>query len=280
MDRDPGDALTRMTYAWNDIERTLASDDAVLSEALAAAYSVEALFDYNDFNDECTYFVIRFDVHDDTARAAAAVAEQKRHIIGRAIRQHSQPWHSRDFLRIEVAARRPPEGEICGRQGAAPPAAAGAIASASHAVARLNSPSVITAWQKCLTRVSSDPEGAITSARSLLESTLKTILEDLGEPYKDGADLPVLYRQVASRLRLAPGDHSEQAFKQILSGCQNIVTGLGTVRNRDGDAHAPGRKGYRATTRHAQLAVNAAGTVASFLIATAEHRATSDSPPV
>lgn len=268
-----------MSYVWNDIERTIATESSTLAGALTAAYSVEALFDYNDFNDECTFFVIRFDVHDGDARRAAAEAEQNRYVIERAIRQHFQPWHSREFLRIEVGARRPAEGQICGRGGTLPPGAAGAIVSASHAIERLNASSVTTAWHKCLSRVSSDPEGAITSARSLVESTLKTILDDIGEPYNDGADLPVLYRQVASKLRLAPGDHTEQAFKQILSGCQSIVNGLGTVRNRDGDAHGPGRKGYRAMTRHAELAVNAAGTMACFLIATAEHRATHHSPP-
>ena len=86
-----------MIYAWNDIEHTIANEDAALAVALTAAYSVVALLGYNSFNDECTYFVIRFDVHDGDARAAARVSEEKRYVIERAIRQHSQPWHSREL---------------------------------------------------------------------------------------------------------------------------------------------------------------------------------------
>lgn len=47
-----------------------------------------------------------------------------------------------------------------------------------------------------------------------------------------------------------------------------MVNGLGTLRNRLGDAHGQGAKTVRPAPRHAELAVNLAGSVALFLVAT------------
>lgn len=61
------------------------------------------------------------------------------------------------------------------------------------ATVRLNADSVRDAWDKAIGRRENDPNGAITMARTMLESTLKTILADRGISYKDSDDLPTLY---------------------------------------------------------------------------------------
>lgn len=124
------------------------------------------------------------------------------------------------------------------------------------------------AWQKALERRERDPEGAITAARTLLETTCKAILEQQGVAYDDEADLPALYHAAAVTLNLAPEQHHEDLFKRILGGCQSVVNGLGTLRNKLSDAHgrAPGRS--RPLARHAALAVNLAGAMAMFLVET------------
>lgn len=122
------------------------------------------------------------------------------------------------------------------------------------------------AWQKALTRAESDPEGALTAARTLLESVCLHILgEDEGtvESAKRD-DLPKLYRRTSEMLNLAPSQHTEQVFKQILGGCTQVVEGLGALRNRLGDAHGKGRRPVRVSPRHAHFAVNLAGAVALF----------------
>lgn len=131
-------------------------------------------------------------------------------------------------------------------------------------------------WLRALERRNEDPEAAITAARTLLESTCKHILDDLGESYEDRFDLPKLYRLTAEQLNLAPSQHTEQIFKQILGGCQAVVEGLGAVRNRLSDAHGKGRRPVKPAPRHAELAVNLAGTMATFLIQTWEKKKTGD----
>jgi hypothetical protein len=140
----------------------------------------------------------------------------------------------------------------------------------ADATQRLNSDSVRDAWDKAIARRDSDPEGAITAARSLLESTIKVILEDRGASYRDRDDLPALYTAVSKELALAPSAHTEQSFKQILGGCHSVVVGLGSLRSKAGDAHGHGRRNYRPAARHATLAVNLAGSMALFLIETHE----------
>ena len=123
-------------------------------------------------------------------------------------------------------------------------------------------------WQKALDRRIDDPEGAITAARTLVETVCKHILDDIGIGYPDDADLPKLWSITAEQLNLAPQQHQEGLFKQILGNCQSVVNNLGAIRNRVGDAHGHGRNPVKPKPRHAELAVNLAGTMASFLVET------------
>jgi hypothetical protein len=131
---------------------------------------------------------------------------------------------------------------------------------------------VRAAWQKALDRRGTDPEGAITAARALLETVCKHILDDAGKQYPDDVDLPKLYALTADVMNLAPHQHQESVFRAILGNCQAVVNHLGAIRNKIGDAHGQGRRPVRPKPRHAELAVNLAGTVASFLVATWQDR--------
>jgi hypothetical protein len=83
-------------------------------------------------------------------------------------------------------------------------------------------------------------------------------------------ELSELYKMTAKELNLSPDQHNEPIFKQILGGCSGIVNGLGTLRNKYGDAHGSSPITVKPKPRHAELAVNLAGTMALFLISTYE----------
>ncbi len=138
----------------------------------------------------------------------------------------------------------------------------------SESIQVVDSASIHEAWQKALERRSTDPEGAITSARTLVESVCKHILDATGVTYEDEAKLPTLYKLTSKCLNLAPGQHTERVFKQILSGCHSVVEGLGSLRNHHGDAHGKGTSVVKPAPRHAELAVNLSGAMASFLLQT------------
>ena len=132
----------------------------------------------------------------------------------------------------------------------------------------LDSGQILGAWKKALDRRSSDPEGAITMARSLLESVCKHLLEEMEKSHDRKDDLPALYHNVAEELHLSPSQHSEEIFSRILGSAQQVVEGLGAVRNRHSDAHGNSDGAGRPSGRHAELAVNLAGSTAAFLVKT------------
>jgi hypothetical protein len=100
----------------------------------------------------------------------------------------------------------------------------------------------------------------------------KHILDEYGIAYDEKDDLPKLYGLTAEQLKLSPSQHTEQIFKQILGGCKSVVEGLGALRNKLSDAHGKGKKSAKPSPRHAELAVNLAGSMATFIVSTWEKR--------
>ncbi|MBY3093331.1 abortive infection family protein [Rhizobium laguerreae] len=142
----------------------------------------------------------------------------------------------------------------------------------SEALTSFDEAGVHAVWQRAVARRETDPEGAITLARTLIETVCKHIIDGSSETYNETDELPRLYRIAAGCLNLAPDKHTEDTFKRILGGCQTIVEGLGAIRNKLSDAHGRGPKTLRASGRHAALAVNLAGAMAMFLVETAKEQ--------
>jgi len=132
----------------------------------------------------------------------------------------------------------------------------------------LNSESINRAWKKALERQANDPEGAITAGRTLLETVCKHILEKKEIIYDEKIEFHQLYKLVSDCLNLSPEQHTEKLFKQILGGCSAVVNGLGSLRNKLGDAHGKSMKHVRPLSRHAKLVVNLAGSMSLFLVET------------
>lgn len=125
---------------------------------------------------------------------------------------------------------------------------------------------------KCDQKIlSTDYDGAITNARSLVEAVLFEIEGRLDgtRPNYDG-DLPKLYKRVQKLLNLDPdkGDLTP-SLKEILRGLVNIISGLAPLRNKMGDAHVRTHKPER---HHAKLAVNSAKTFTDFVIDSLEYQ--------
>jgi hypothetical protein len=139
---------------------------------------------------------------------------------------------------------------------------------ASDLLRKFDADGAHTVWQKALARRHTDPDGAITSARTLLETVCKRILDESKETYSDKDDLRALYRAVSLTLQLAPSQYTEEAFRCILGGATSVVEALGSLRNKIGDAHGQGGKPVRPSPRHAHLAVDLAGAMATFLVDT------------
>lgn len=121
--------------------------------------------------------------------------------------------------------------------------------------------------------VVNDPALAIGTAKELIETVCKTILEARGIAFSKTAELPELVKATAKTLELTPDDVPDKAkaadiIKRLLSNLGSITQGVAELRNQHGTGHGKkaGTKGLG--SRHAKLAVGAASTIAVFFIET------------
>ncbi len=125
---------------------------------------------------------------------------------------------------------------------------------------------------KCEKKLESkDYDGAITNARSLVESVLVDLESRLdNDASKYDGNLPRLYGRVRKLLNLDPaGKDADDVLRPILTGLVSVVSGLAATRNKMSDAHV---RTYRPHRHHARLAVNAAKTLVDFLLDSYEYQ--------
>jgi hypothetical protein len=103
----------------------------------------------------------------------------------------------------------------------------------------LNFDTLHQAWRDALQRRVDDPDGGITSARTLLETVCKHILDAVGVPYEDRFDLPKVYRLTAETVGLAPSQQTEALLRQVTGGCTAAVEGIGGMRKALGRVRWP-----------------------------------------
>lgn len=123
--------------------------------------------------------------------------------------------------------------------------------------------------KKCNSKIADkDFEGAVTNARTLIESICLYILEAKSKLKCDyDGNLIKLYKSVASLLKMSPGDYEDDNLRQILSGVFSIINGVSGLRNAFSDSHgsAPSKTIYKIDERHAILTVNLAKTITEYL---------------
>ena len=127
--------------------------------------------------------------------------------------------------------------------------------------------------------VENDPGLAIGTAKELVETCCKTILEKHGIQMEKNLDLPQLTKKACKELQLTPTDIPNDAkaadtIKRLLSNLATITQGLAELRNSYGTGHGKTADSKGLQSRHAKLAVGAASTLAVFLLETNDERST------
>ena len=130
---------------------------------------------------------------------------------------------------------------------------------------------------RALPNLKDDPEDAVTAACSLIEAVCRSILIELGLPLPAKKDIEGLLKAVQEPLGLSLGrtdlpTEIEQDVRQILGGLTSVAKGVGALRTHGGDAHGRERGFRRIDSRIALLAINAASSIALFLIQTWERK--------
>ena len=208
------------------------------------------------------------------------------------LRQVAQDYEADEkltLLLVRVADPRnylaaPEKGQavIDGKPLLIPGQLAGVVVSAFvHKAALLDFDTVQLDISRAIASAKDDPENAVTAACSLIESVCRSILIELNLPLPAKKDIDGLIRAVQEPLGLSPGRMDlpaeiENDIRQVLGGLTSVAKGIGALRTHAGDAHSREKGFRRIDTRVARFAINAASSLALFLIDTWErqqHRA-------
>ena len=187
--------------------------------------------------------------------------------IIRLIEQVADP---REYLNIRLAGDGYELKEISGKHKLMKLSTTGAATIALTKIAhQLDFESVQADFERALNQAETDPEDAVTSSCSTLESVCKCLLDEMKLPYPSNQDIGGLAQAVESNLNLSPGRGDiEPDIKRILGGLANVSRGIGSLRTHCGDAHGHGKSINRIDSRIARLAIHSASTVALFFIET------------
>ena len=125
--------------------------------------------------------------------------------------------------------------------------------------------------------VENDPDLAIGTAKELVETCCKSILQERGVDVPKNANLLKLVRLASKELKLTPADIPEDAkaidtIRGLLGNLAAITQRLAELRNQYGTGHGKVATSNGLGARHAKLAVGAASTLAVFLVETHEER--------
>lgn len=125
--------------------------------------------------------------------------------------------------------------------------------------------------------IDTDPALAIGTAKDLVESCCKSILDRRQVEYTSKADLPTLTKLVAAELQLVPDGISEQAkgaetVRLILRNLGSLTHYLAQLRGLYGSGHGRTGKYKGLQSRHARLAVSAAVAFIEFVTETYHDR--------
>jgi hypothetical protein len=147
------------------------------------------------------------------------------------------------------------------------------VGALATAVVTIDFDTVKRDLERALASAESDPEDAVTSACSVVESVCRSVLIELGSPLPPKKDIQGLYQAVREPLGLTPdkdgvADDIANDVRTILGGLNSVVNGVGALRTHGGDAHGRERGYRRIDPRIARLAIHSASTVSLFLVET------------
>ena len=119
--------------------------------------------------------------------------------------------------------------------------------------------------------VSDNPGLAFDLAKTLVESTCRTILTERGVSWANGDDLPKLFQKVRDSLPMLPYHESQendvrQSIVRTLGGLNTAIQGIAELRNQLTFAsHGSDRPRPSMNAVYAVLAAQAADTIVGFL---------------
>lgn len=115
-----------------------------------------------------------------------------------------------------------------------------------------------------------DFDSAVTKSRTLLEEVFCYVIERKGQTPADKGDIKGLYTEVKKLYNMHPDKDADKRINMLLSGLEKILSAITEMRNKNSDSHGVGANRINIAEHHARLCVNAAVTMADFILAVSE----------
>ena len=143
----------------------------------------------------------------------------------------------------------------------------------AESVYGLDMPEIQRQIDRMKSSVDDDPGLAIGTAKELVETTCKTILDDRNIEIDKNVDITKLVKETRKCLGLVPESIASSAkgaesIRRLLSNLGNVVQGISELRNLYGTGHGKHGKSQPISPRHARLVVGSAATLVTFLFET------------
>lgn len=119
-------------------------------------------------------------------------------------------------------------------------------------------------------------DSAITKSRTLLEEVFCYVIEKKGDTPSTSGNITDLYKQVKGHYNMHADANADRRINTLLSGLEKIISAISEMRNKDSDAHGVGAARINIDEHHARLFVNAAMSMADFILSV-EKKANSSS---
>lgn len=121
-------------------------------------------------------------------------------------------------------------------------------------------------WWTANSRFPKSPSSTITAARTLIETTCKTIIDENGQVPDKSGDLQKLLKQTYGILNLKTGSSVMSSVNQVLSGFTSITNGLAAISNLSGDRHGSAKGIKLENVKVASLCLHAASITSMFIV--------------
>ena len=117
--------------------------------------------------------------------------------------------------------------------------------------------------------IQESPTDSIGKAKELLESCFKYILDMESIQYDSSDTISTLQKKVFQFLNLDAKQNvsakNNDDVKQVLSGLNQVIKGINSLRNDKGDGHGKGITFRELPPRYASLVVNSSITIVNFI---------------
>lgn len=109
-------------------------------------------------------------------------------------------------------------------------------------------------------------DSAITKSRTLLEEIFCYVIEQKNQTPSEGGNIGNLFKQVKDLYNMHTDPNTDKRVKNLITGLNSLVSAIAEMRNKDSDSHGVGAKRINIDEHHARLFVNAAMTMADFIL--------------